>query len=224
MKGLSGRTRAPDRRELAPREAPLRGQPPSIPLTLRGMRRPPSRHRSSATLFFSLLSVLALAFAGLPALAQAECPAGDSSCLEYETTIPESGAGGKKPHVQEASEPGAEASKRKSEPNGNQSGESEPSEEAQQQSTGGGGGDHKGSGGGDKGSHQPIAKASTGVQEAEAVPTATGHNASSTDGGGGSSPLLPIIIAVLVLGAISIGAVIYRQRRQDGGGSPANAG
>jgi len=36
---------------------------------------------------------------------------------------------------------------------------------------------------------------------------------------GGSSPLVPILIAIAVLAAISIGAVMLRQRRQRGGGS-----
>ena len=31
---------------------------------------------------------------------------------------------------------------------------------------------------------------------------------------GGSSPLVPILIAILALAAISVGAVMYRQRRQ----------
>jgi hypothetical protein len=40
---------------------------------------------------------------------------------------------------------------------------------------------------------------------------------SSSDGDdGGSSPLLPILIAVLVLAAISAGAVLLKARRQDG--------
>lgn len=44
--------------------------------------------------------------------------------------------------------------------------------------------------------------------------------AATKDKGGGSSPLVPILIAIAVLAAISIGAVMLRQRRQrDGGGS-----
>ena len=38
------------------------------------------------------------------------------------------------------------------------------------------------------------------------------------DSDGGSSPLVPILIAIAVLAAISIGVVLYRQRRQ---GDPA---
>jgi MYXO-CTERM domain-containing protein len=40
---------------------------------------------------------------------------------------------------------------------------------------------------------------------------------SSTDSGG-SSPLVPILIAVAVLAAISVGAVLVRQRRGSAGG------
>jgi hypothetical protein len=36
-------------------------------------------------------------------------------------------------------------------------------------------------------------------------------------GGGGSSPLLPVLIAMAVLAATSIGVVLYRQRREDSG-------
>jgi hypothetical protein len=36
-------------------------------------------------------------------------------------------------------------------------------------------------------------------------------------GGGGSSPLLPVLIAMAVLAAASIGVVLYRQRREDNG-------
>ena len=46
--------------------------------------------------------------------------------------------------------------------------------------------------------------------------------APETDSGGGSSPLVPILIAVAVLAAISIGYFLYRQRRQ-GPGSPVSS-
>lgn len=37
---------------------------------------------------------------------------------------------------------------------------------------------------------------------------------------GGSSPLAPILIAIAVLAAISLGTVLYRQRRQRSGSQP----
>ncbi len=39
----------------------------------------------------------------------------------------------------------------------------------------------------------------------------------TTAGDGSSSPLVPILIAIAVLAAISVGAVLYRQRRGSGG-------
>jgi hypothetical protein len=50
-----------------------------------------------------------------------------------------------------------------------------------------------------------------------AAPTSSKAPASD-DGDDGSSPLLPILIAVLVLAAISVGAFLIRQRRRDGAG------
>jgi cobalamin biosynthesis Mg chelatase CobN len=47
--------------------------------------------------------------------------------------------------------------------------------------------------------------------------TQQGANASSSSGG--SSPVVPILIAVVVLAAISIGVVLYRQRKSGQGGS-----
>jgi cobalamin biosynthesis Mg chelatase CobN len=46
--------------------------------------------------------------------------------------------------------------------------------------------------------------------------------ASSTSDDGSSSPLVPILIAIVVLAAISIGAFYYRQRRQGDSGSPVS--
>ena len=53
-------------------------------------------------------------------------------------------------------------------------------------------------------------------------PAARGRqlDAASADDGG-SSPLVPILIAVAVLAAISIAALLIRQRRQRDGSSPS---
>jgi cobalamin biosynthesis Mg chelatase CobN len=58
-----------------------------------------------------------------------------------------------------------------------------------------------------------------GVSELKEVEPAqaTGKNASESSGGG-SSPVVPILIAVVVLAAISIGVVLYRQKQQSGNG------
>jgi cobalamin biosynthesis Mg chelatase CobN len=72
---------------------------------------------------------------------------------------------------------------------------------------GGGGNGNKPNGGGQEGS---IAEG----KEVGSKPVA--HTSSA--GSGGSSPVVPILIAVVVLAAISIGVVLYRQRKsgQDG--------
>jgi cobalamin biosynthesis Mg chelatase CobN len=75
---------------------------------------------------------------------------------------------------------------------------------------GGGGGNPPNSGGGG-------GKPEGSISGAKEVPqTQSGTNASHS-GGGGSSPVVPILIAVAVLAAISIGVVLYRQRKSQGG-------
>jgi hypothetical protein len=51
------------------------------------------------------------------------------------------------------------------------------------------------------------------VQDNAPIATTSPHGSTSSDDGG-SSPLVPILIAVLALAAISIAAVMIRQRRQ----------
>jgi cobalamin biosynthesis Mg chelatase CobN len=50
----------------------------------------------------------------------------------------------------------------------------------------------------------------SGGQNASATPT------SQTSDDGGSSPLVPILVAIAVLAAISVATVMYRQRRGPG--------
>ena len=121
-------------------------------------------------------------------------------------------------------------------------GPTEPSEEEEssQGTTGGGtsegGGGNKPGGESGNGGNKPAGGAEAegkigpgkevaagGTPEATATPVAS----QSTSSGGGSSPVVPILIAVVVLAAISIGVVIYRQRKggtgQDGRVSSPNA-
>lgn len=197
-------------------------QPPSVPLTLRGMRRPRHRPRRSGRLTISLLSVLALVALGcLPALAQAEeCT--DASCKQYEPEIPTAGNDrGPKPHKAAsddeagASEAPAGAGQQRS-----SAGESEEGDEKKGAAAAGKGG-NGGSGPAGKGGTPAgggTGEGSTKLGDEQALgATAQGENASHSDGG--SSPLVPILIAIAVLAAISIGAVVYRQRRQGGAGS-----
>jgi two-component system, chemotaxis family, sensor kinase CheA len=76
---------------------------------------------------------------------------------------------------------------------------------------GGGGNPPKGGAGG-----QPQGSVGEGQEVAPA--TSPGANVSKSSGGG-SSPVVPILIAVVVLAAISIGVVLYRQRKSGQGGS-----
>jgi cobalamin biosynthesis Mg chelatase CobN len=76
--------------------------------------------------------------------------------------------------------------------------------------TSGGGGGNSSSGGGGGG-------AGDGLGESQKVPQQqSGANISQSSGV--SSPVVPILIAVIVLAAISIGVVLYRQRKSGGQG------
>jgi cobalamin biosynthesis Mg chelatase CobN len=184
------------------------------------MHRPRRHRRSSARLSFSLLSVLALlAFAGAPALAQAECT--ESGCAQYEVEIPESGGGNHNKHSNPeggGAEPKAHASNQPNAGNGGSEstggegqGEGKHAGAAASSAGNNGGGNSNGAGGAGKGNE------GLGGEQEVSAGSQSGKPASHSSGG--SSPLVPILIAIAVLAAISIGAVIYRQRRQDGGGS-----
>jgi cobalamin biosynthesis Mg chelatase CobN len=194
------------------------------------MHRP--RHpRSSARLSFSLLSVLALlAFVALPAFAQA-----DAGETVYETDIPSGGVKGKEiksKHPEEkkkkqgnggseatASETGSSAEGSETEPETEESSENES--QAHPGTTGGGG--NKPSGGGNNpGGGNPEAGKPGSVESNKPVAPSSGQQSAQTESGGGSSPLVPILIAIAVLAAISIGAVLYKQRRSDSGSGEAS--
>jgi hypothetical protein len=57
-------------------------------------------------------------------------------------------------------------------------------------------------------------KGSDGPGPDAAMPPGT--NVPRSSGGGGSSPAIPILIAVVVLAAVSIGVLLYRERTQGG--------
>jgi hypothetical protein len=86
--------------------------------------------------------------------------------------------------------------------------------------TPGGGGGHPPGGGGDpkegaspNPTDRPQDAESTGPTQAEKRPAKVDSSAS----GGGSSPVLPILIVVAILAALSIGTVIYRGRTPQAG-------
>lgn len=162
----------------------------------------------SALLLLSVLALLALAC--FPVLAQA-----DSGTIQYDPSLPSPGGGAKQnENIAKSSESpktgGAEA------PPSTGTGEgyveqAPPSSEGQGNPNAGA---ERGPGQGspDKGNNPP---GGTKVQ-----PTTPQHvQPKASDDG--SSPLVPILIAVAVLAAISIGALLIRQRRQRGGSSPS---
>jgi hypothetical protein len=161
----------------------------------------------SALLLLSVLALLALAC--FPVLAQA-----DSGTIEYDPSLPSDGGAKQNENIAKSSESpptgGAEA------PAGAGTGEgyaeqAPPSSEGQgNANTGTGGGTSQGSP--DKGNNPP-----TGTKVQPAAPTVM-PDAAADDG---SSPLVPILIGAAVLAAISIAALMIRQRRQRDGSSPS---
>ncbi len=193
---------------------------------------PHRQARSSARSFFLLPSVLALlALALFPVSAFA----GNSGETVYETEIPsvtsEPSTGGnhagKSPTHHSSHNTGngesgratgsnaevgggAEGSEGKSAGH-KKEGSSSQEEEGNPSTAGGGGGNKPNGGGGGKGPEGSISESK------ELGGTQPGANASHSSGG--SSPVVPILIAVAVLAAISIGVVLYRQRKSGPGGS-----
>jgi hypothetical protein len=167
--------------------------------------------RGSGRSALVLLSVLALlALACFPVLAQA-----DSGTIEYDPSLPSDGGAKQNENIAKSSESpksgGAEAP-----PGGGTSEgyveQAPPSSEGQgNPNAGKAGGPSQGSP--DKGNNPP---GKTKVQPA--APHVQSTPNSSDDG---SSPLVPILIAAAVLAAISIAALLIRQRRQRDGSSPS---
>lgn len=179
------------------------------------MSRTPHPHGPGLKRLSVVLSVLALlAFACAPTLAQAETVYElEDSNLPGETNKP---ANHKNPDSPESS-PKAHGSKN---PDGGSGQPGEASEGNEGASTGNP--STPGGGGGPQGKDGQSAKSGGGESGGNlqaAVPLET--TSATTDDG--SSPLVPILIAVAVLAAISVGAVLYRQRRGSGGGFSPNA-
>jgi cobalamin biosynthesis Mg chelatase CobN len=181
------------------------------------MHRPRHRFRSPALRVFSLLSVLVLlALASFPALADAEGPPPDyvsevpNETHEKETPKQHASIGGGNKSGNDSSNGGGPTAQASS-PEGGKQGSSSGNP-----SSGGGTGDSKGGGGGaDQGQRNPgngsSSKATPKLGEEQQVSQPNPSNDS-----GSSSPLVPILIAIAALAAISIGAVVYRQRRRGG--------
>jgi cobalamin biosynthesis Mg chelatase CobN len=183
------------------------------------LRTPFPHDRGSARPAFALLSVLAvLALACFPGLAGAE----ENSGIQYETDVPTV------PNDQSSNIPSKNSSGGSNAPS-----ESEKEASSSESPSGGGtgGSDGSGQGGGTSGGQssqagggqssqaQNGAKDAGGVSGAQPLPTAASSAPNADDG---SSPLVPILIAVAVLAAASIGYFLYRQRRP-GSGSPVSS-
>jgi hypothetical protein len=147
-----------------------------------------------------------LALACFPVLAQAE----ESSGTVYETAVP-GPTGNKSP---DKSNPGAQASKGggatapgSTNPGNPGSESSDESSAGTNPSTGGGTGNGQGSPGKGSTAGEGQGGGQQGLSNGQPVNTP----ASSDDS---SSPLVPILLAIAVLAAISVGAVVLRQRRQ----------
>jgi cobalamin biosynthesis Mg chelatase CobN len=180
-----------------------------------------------------MLALLALVL--FPVAAHAECST--SSCLNYETEVPTienspstgNSSGNSSTH-HKASNPGKTESGRATGSNaggGSEEPESETgSSEGHKKKEGSSSKEEEGkssTGGGGNGGNKPGGGANAGGSEGsigeskDLGGTQQGKNVAESSGG--SSPVVPILIAVVVLAAISIGVVLYRQRKSDQDGS-----
>ncbi len=196
---------------------------------------PRRQAHSWARSFFLLPSVLALlALALFPVMAHAE----SSSGAVYETEIPEvktpvhhkthaGEAGGSNKsgggHSKSSNNPTAKGSEAETGNSGTGGTETEP--ESEEQSSGGvsGGGNNNpptrggGEGGKNPGKSTGVAGNSKPQDNISAAKEVTTKGTPASESSGGSSPLVPILIAIVVLAAISIGVVLYRQRKSGQG-------
>jgi cobalamin biosynthesis Mg chelatase CobN len=153
--------------------------------------------RARARSIFALSVLALLAFGCFPVLAHA-----DSSGLQYQDAPPTVTGG----TVNDGNDPSAGSSGS----SGSSGGGAEGGSAADGSSKGSSGAAKNGGNGSDKGSQGKDLEGSVGGGQplgSEAAPAASGED------DGGSSPLVPILIAILVLAAVSIGAVMYRRRR-----------
>jgi cobalamin biosynthesis Mg chelatase CobN len=155
-----------------------------------------------------------LAFACSPALAHAE----EATGIQYESEVPT---------VPSEQSPGG------GHPGGSQGGNGGPhagiSNHPGENGTGGGktpgagGESHTGQGNQapeGNGTQTPHGeKSPKGVVENQTIANPAPGNSTAAENDSSSSPLVPILIAIVVLAAISIGAFYYRQRRQGAGSS-----
>jgi len=181
-----------------------------------GTRHRPAPNQGRAA--FALMSVIALlALTCFPVFAHAECVS--SSCIQYTESIPKAEGEHAKSHDQ-----GTPATKS----NTPQGGTNPPSKTKGSEGTGGspegesskeGGvtpnGNNHGTGQGNQ-AGSPNSGAKNALH-----PNGQGQPASKSSSG--SSPLVPILIAIALLAAISVAVVMIRQRRQAGDSGPTGS-
>lgn len=159
-------------------------------------------HAATRSIF--ALSVLALlALACFPVLAHA-----DSAGVEYMDAPPTATGNNTIP---KRSEPSAHSSKKNG---GSSSNAADSTDTSQQESSAGGASSNSGGGSnaakGD--TDQQKGSPGKGAQKDSQLPVTSQPESSQSDDG--SSPLAAILIAIAILAAISIGAVMMRQRRR----------
>lgn len=200
------------RSELSERVAPPFGL--TLP-AMNGMRLHPGRRPGHSLLFLSVLALLALAC--FPVLAQA-----DSSGIQY-SDAPPTATGGhestrQEPPAKSSTTPGGGGTAPSSTSGSGASGSSgKGSSQGGASSTSGGQSGGAASTGSDGGTGQQSSpdKGSPGAQNGSVQPEhQTAIKPASSQSDGGSSPLIPILIAIFVLAALSLAAVLIRQRRQ----------
>lgn len=145
-----------------------------------------------------------------------------SSCVQYTEAIPNSeGENPSTPHkhppvAKAADNGGASAPTDKA---GKPASDGQTDESSGNESSNEGGATLAGNGnGGGTGQGKPAGSANNGsTPQAQHGGQSAGTPASQSSSGSSSSPLIPILIGIVVLAAISVGAVMYRQRRQQRG-------
>jgi cobalamin biosynthesis Mg chelatase CobN len=176
-----------------------------------GSRRHPALGWDQSS--FVLLSVLALlAFALFPVAASA-----DSSGAEYENAVPTPyGSTHKAPTVVGGGEEDdkAHASNQSGGTGGTGPGSGGDSSDGGNAGTpaGQGPGEHKGGNGSTNTQHQNGGK-DAGEKQVSNLQEVPASSADSDDGG--SSPIVPILIVIALLAAISVGVVVWQRRRGD---------
>jgi cobalamin biosynthesis Mg chelatase CobN len=177
-----------------------------------------------------MLALLALAL--FPVLAHAETSAGAT----YTPVVPTAGGTKESPPKTTTEKPATHnktSNNAQAEGSAAKSGSTEKSVEPEEEGSGEGQGKSGGTGGGGGNSHPPnnggggegggnSSKSGGASQSKDGIGNqkAVAHEqprANVSESSGGSSPVVPILIAVVVLAALSIGVVLYRQRKSGPG-------